>query len=210
MEEKKYKLGTNLAAILTFSAICSFCGCSPQTGVRSGQVLNAVTNEPIQGAIVCFDWHFGGVFGLGPIGGKSYETSTDKDGEYYMPSQTISKPNFMCGNLDEQVLIYKDGYAAYIVDLSRIDSVYKPFGYPDDNQSYHERNNIVELYPWKEGESHYHHLNCINNVTFYGEGELLKKELEPEKKRAREELAKDVEAGRKRAEQERAKQQTQK
>ena len=49
MEEKKFKLSSTFAAILTFSAICSFCGCSPQTGVRSGQVLNAINNEPIQG-----------------------------------------------------------------------------------------------------------------------------------------------------------------
>jgi hypothetical protein len=197
MEEKNYKFGTTLTVILMFSALCSFCGCSPQTGIRSGQVLNAVNNEPIQGAVVHFDWIFSGVLGEGPSAGKNYETLTDKDGKYYVPNQTINKPNFMYGSLEERLLVYKDGYEAYIIDPSRSDS---PITKPTDN--------TVKLQPWKEGWSHDGHMNVINAYTIYnGKGELLKKELEPEKKRADKDLLKDVEAERKRAEQERAKEQ---
>ncbi len=176
MEDKKYKFVTRVATILIYIAICLLCGCSPQTGVRSGQVLNAVNNEPIQGAVVHFDWIFGGVLGEGPSAGKYYETLTDKDGKYYVPNQTINKPNFMYGNLEERLLVYKDGYKAYIVDPSRDDS---PLTKPT--------NNAVKLQPWKEGRSHYHHLYGINAYTFSGMGELLKKELEPEKERAHQE-----------------------
>jgi hypothetical protein len=200
------KVITTFAAILVCGGVCLLCGCSPQTGVRSGQVLNAVNNEPIQSAVVSFCWRFGGVLAMGPIGGKHFETSTDKDGKYFVPSQTIDKPNILYGNLEEKTLIYKDGYAIYVVDLSMIGpSAIKPIGYPDDNQTYYEKNNIVKLYPWKEGESHERHIDWIDNLTFpYGQGELLKKELEPERKRAREERLM------KRAEKKRAKEQTQK
>jgi hypothetical protein len=204
MKNKTLRLLINFCII---SAICFFCSCSPQTGVRSGQVLNAVNNEPIQGAVVAFSWRFSGVLALGPIGGKYYETLTDKDGKYIVPNQTINKPNFMYGSLVEQMLVYKDGYSVYAVDLDRMDSpVIKPIGYPDDNQAYHKENNIVKLYPWKDGESHELHKGRIDGLTRYsGEGELLKKELAPERKRADEEMLKKVEEARKHAVQERAK-----
>lgn len=194
MKDKICKLDIDLAIILIISATCFFYGCSPQTGVRSGQVLNAVNDEPIQGAVVYFDWRFGGLLGFGPLGGDIYETSTDKDGKYYVPSQTINKPNFMYGGLYEHtVLIYKDGYEVYYVAGDRIGSpVAKPTGYPDGNQVYHEKNNISKLYPWKEGQSHYDHMNWINTLTFWGKGELLKKELEPEKERADKDLSQKV------------------
>jgi hypothetical protein len=192
MEEKNYKLGTNLAAILIYGGVCLLCGCAVHTGSRSGQVLNAVNSEPIQGAVVCFDWMFGGVFGEGPSGGKYYETLTDKDGKYYVPNLTINKPNFMYGNLEpEKVLIYKDGYSVYVAEPGNRGSIYPPvtppIGYPDDKQTYNEKNNIVKLYPWKEGESHDVHIGRIDGVTRSGQGEPLKKELEPERKRAHQE-----------------------
>jgi hypothetical protein len=51
----------------------------------------------------------------------------------------------------------------------------------------------VKLYPWKEGESHYRQVDWIHALTrSAGQGKLLKKELEPERKRADEDLAKKV------------------
>jgi len=201
MKNKRFNFGISFVTLLSCIAIASFCGCSPQTGVRSGQVFNAMTNEPIEGAVVLIDWNFSGVLGFGPLGGKSFETVTDKDGKYYIPNHAINKRNFMYGDLHEFLtLIYKDGYAAYIVDHRRVDSVDKPIGYPEDKQKYLEKNNIVKLYPWKEGESHYKHISAINDMTiFSGKGELLRKELEPEKKRADKDLLKDVESERKKA-----------
>jgi len=179
MKEKNSNFKSNVAAILTYIAVCLLCGCAVHTGPRSGQVFNAVNNEPIQGAVVYFDWMFGGVFGLGSLGGTYYETSTDKDGKYYAPSQKIDTPNIIYGNLKEIVLIYKDGYEVCIVDLSRIDSPV--------TKTYSKKNNVVKLHPWKEGESHFQHITLINGITSYGQSDLLKKELEPEKKRAHEE-----------------------
>ena len=56
------------------------------TGSRSGQVVNAVTGKPIEGAIVDFTWNWGGFFGIGGGTAVSYETITDNKGYYYVPN----------------------------------------------------------------------------------------------------------------------------
>ena len=193
MEENKSKLRIHLTAILTYGAIFLLCGCAAHTGSRSGQVFDAITNKPIEGAVVKYSWRLTG-FLEGAIGGGSKtvspETLTDKKGKYYILDQRVERDNTLeLGLKSDEVIIYKDGYAAYIADLSSIYTpVTKPIGYPDDNQTYSKKNNIVKLYPWKEGESHYGQVDFIDAITrCSGQGELLKKELEPERKRAREE-----------------------
>ena len=86
----------------------------PRTGSRSGQVIHAVTGQPIQGAVVNYVWKFMGFpfFYHEPVAG-SYETTTDKTGKYFIPSQRF-KRKFLLGPLkSEAVLIYKNNYAVY-------------------------------------------------------------------------------------------------
>jgi hypothetical protein len=165
------------------------------TGSRSGQVIDAFTGKPIEGAVVKYTWRTFG-FLEGAIGGGgapvSYETLTDKEGKYYIPNQRIRRESFLETAIKpEEVIIYKDGYAVYLADLNLLESpVRKPLGYPNDNQVYSKKNNVAKLYPWKEGESHERHVQWINDISFSsGIGELLKKEMEPERNRVKHELA---------------------
>jgi hypothetical protein len=195
MENNKFKLGTTFSAILTYGAIFLLCGCAGHTGFRSGQVFDAVTGKPIEGAVAHYTWGFHGILEdtecVG-VGGhvESFEILTDKDGKYFFPDMTIERQYWWeWGFHPRNVIIYRDGYAAYILDFSRVNSISKPFGYPDVNQIYHDKNNIVKIYPWKEGESHDSHAHCIENAALYSHHrELLRRELEPERKRAREEV----------------------
>lgn len=168
------------------------------TGSRSGQVVDAVTGKPIEGAVVKYSWEVSIILGgaLGSGGGSptiSYETLSDKEGKYYIPNLRIKrKALYEMGMYPEEVLIYKDGYAVYRADLKYFKSpVLKPLGYPNDSQIYRKKDNIVKLYPWKEGESHEQHVKIIDGWTLPSKGnELLLKELKPEKIRVEQERAK--------------------
>jgi hypothetical protein len=211
MEEKKSKLGSNLVLILIYSNVCLLCGCAGHTGYRSGQVFDAVTGKPIEGAVSHYTWGFNGILEDAEcvgIGGhvESFEILTDKDGKYSFPDMTIERQGWWEWGLHPRnVIIYRNGYAAYIVDLTQIgDPVLKQIGYPDDNQIYHDKNNIVKLYPWKEGESHDRHVHWIEDIALYSHHrELLRRELEPERKFVRDEIQQQVEEGKKRAREER-------
>jgi len=183
----------NIKILVIIAAVTIGCGYIvyrlrfPRTGSRSGQVIHAVTGQPIQGAVVNYVWVFMDYL-VEPVAG-SYETTTDKDGKYFIPSQRF-KRKFLLGPLkSEAVLIYKNNYAVY----RRAGGYGGPrlgrsFGYPGKDQKYRKKDNIVKLYPWKEGQSHDQHISWIDGVTrSSGKGELLRKELEEERKRAREE-----------------------
>ena len=163
-----------------------------QTGSFSGRVIDAVTSEPIEGAVVAYYWIFEGIFAEGWA--TSYETVTDKEGKYFIPNQLIKRDRLLDGTLEpEAVLIYKNNYAVY--DLwgeYRKPTVGRSFGYPRKNQPYSRKNNLVKLYPWKIGESHDTHLDYIRYSHYYRSGAtlLLEKELQEEEKRAKEERRK--------------------
>lgn len=190
---KKQKVWTVLAVII-LSVVILFSWLwyrENYTGERTGQVIDALTGEPIEGAVVNYTWHVAG-FMENAIGGGgptvSHETLTDKEGKYHIPSLRIKRSNIFQLSLEpERVLVYKDKYVAYIVDLVSLEMpVLRPLGYPDDRQIYHRKNNIVKLYPWKDGESHDRHLRCIG-MRSPERNKLLLNELKPEEERAREE-----------------------
>lgn len=158
------------------------------TGSFSGRVIDAVTGEPIEGAVVTYSWKYSGF--LETSSAASYETVTHKDGKYFIPNQRVKRDTILLGTLQpESVLIYKNNYAVYILWREyRKPTVGRSWGYPRKNQLYSRKNNLAKLYPWKKGESHYKHVKWIYSMTFYGgQGELLQKELEEEKKRSDEE-----------------------
>ena len=186
-------------SILIYGGVCLLCGCAGHTGFRSGQVFDAFTGKPIECAVAHYTWGFNGILEDAEcvgVGGhvESFEILTDKDGKYFFPDMTIERQDWWeWGFHPRNVIIYRDGYAAYVVDHPQIDSpVLKPIGYPDDNQIYHDKNNIVKLYPWKDGESHDRHAHWIQSEASYSPShELLKRELEPEQKRAHEQNLND-------------------
>ncbi|MHC4655995.1 MAG: carboxypeptidase-like regulatory domain-containing protein [Planctomycetota bacterium] len=165
------------------------------TGSFSGRVIDGVTSEPIEGAVVSYHWRFGGFMGISAESwAASYETVTDKDGKYFIPNQRTRRHTILDGTLEpESVLIYKNNYAVY--DLwgeYRKPTVGRSFGYPRKNQPYSRKNNLVKLYPWKIGESHDTHLDYIRLSHCYRTSTnlLLEKELQEEEKRAKEERRK--------------------
>jgi hypothetical protein len=154
------------------------------TGSFSGMVIDAVTGEPIEGAVVTYDWYYSGFFE--EPWSTSYETVTDKEGKYFIPNQRVKRNTILLGTLQqESVLIYKNNYAGYKLWRGyKKPPMGRSFGYPRKDQPYCKKNNLIKLYPWKEGESHEEHVDwigCSDNRT------LLWKELEEEKKLVREE-----------------------
>jgi hypothetical protein len=192
MENRKNKFGTSIAATLIYIATCLLSGCVAHTGTRNGQVFDGATNKPIEGAVVSYTWRYEGFLedaivghGGAPV---TYETLTDKEGKYFIPDITIERKSSCEISLrPEEVIIYKDKYAAYeLYREYKKDPVGRSFGYPDIKQTYHEKNNTIKLYIFKEGESHYKHVDWIG-MHSPERNKLLLKELEPEKRLAREE-----------------------
>lgn len=165
------------------------------TGSFSGRVIDAVTSEPIEGAVVAYYWLLGGFMGISDEGwAASYETVTDKDGKYFIPNQRVKRDTVIDGALKpESVLIYKNNYAVYRLWREyKKPTIGRSWGYPRKNQPYSRKNNLVKLYPWKEGESHDEHLDSIRSSPVHGRGThlLLTEELQEEEKRAKEERRK--------------------
>jgi len=160
------------------------------TGSRNGQVFDANTGKPIEGAVVNYTWHVAGfledaIGGGGPT--VSYETLTDKDGKYYIPNLRIKRSNILQLTIEpEMVLVYKDKYAAYeLFRQYKKSPVGRSFGYLDIKQPYSKKNNIVKLYPFKEGESHDDHVYHIRTWSqSSSENKLLLNELKKEERRA--------------------------
>jgi hypothetical protein len=189
MKKKTRKI---LIIIAVSAALCLFWIWynETHTGSRSGQVFDATTDKPIEGAVVNYTWHVAG-FMEDAIGGGgptvSYETLTNKEGKYYIPNLRVKRRNiFQWGLQPEEVLVYKDKYAVYkLLRRYKKPTVGWSFGYLDIKQPYREKNNIVKLYPFKEGESHddhFYHIMTLSQSS--AENTLLMKELEAEKKRA--------------------------
>lgn len=161
------------------------------TGSRNGQVLDAITGKPIEGAIVNYSWHVAG-FMEDAIGGGgptvSYETLTDKEGKYKIPNLRVKRSNILQWTMEpEEVLVYKDKYAAYELFWQYKKPPFgRSFGYRDIKQPYREKNNIVKLYQFKDGESHENHLGWIG-MHSPERNKLLLKELKPEEERVHQE-----------------------
>ena len=188
------------ALILSFPAACIsgsllyFWYNETHTGSFSGRVIDAVTGEPIEGAVVTYAWRFEGV--LAKSWATSYETVTDKEGKYFIPNQRVKRDTIFRGSLEpESVLIYKNNYAVYRLwrEYGK-PTVGRSWGYPRKDQLYSRKNNLVKLYPWKIGESHKRHYNSIIHSPGYGGGDnlLLKEELQEEEKRADKESWKNI------------------
>ncbi len=163
------------------------------TGSRSGQVFDAISGKPIEGAVVNYTWTVAGfledaIGGGGPT--VTHETLTDKDGKYYIPSLRVKRENVFQWTLEpEEVLVYKDKYAAYkLYRQYKKPPEGRSFGYSrkKQNQPYRKKNNIVKLYPFKEGESHDDHVKFIG-IQSAERDKLLLKEIQKEEERAHEE-----------------------
>jgi len=135
----KNKTRKRRTKIIITIIVTSLAGClfytwyrATHIGSRSGRVIDAVTGEPLEGAVVNYTWAFSG-FMTAPGGrAANYETTTDKDGYYFIPNQRVAKRTLIVDILKpESVLIYKNNYAVYELYRSYGEpAVGRSFGYP--------------------------------------------------------------------------------
>jgi len=195
MKKKKIRI-LLIISVIAIGVISSFVYVwyyQTYTGSRNGRVIDAITGKPIEGVVVYCIWKFSGFMAVvGESLAARYETTTDKDGHYFIPSQRCKRKNLVQGSLlPESVFIYKNNCAVYTLYREyKKPAVGRSFGYPDKNQKYHKRNCLVKLYPWKNDESHYRHIEWIKSSMSYYKSELMNKELTEEKKRADKEVLK--------------------
>ncbi len=122
-------------------------------GPFDGQIVDATTAEPIQGATVVGVWSYDQGDGLlGPAGSESVEVRTDQAGRYRIPKAPM-KVRTVRGTVTRlvafELVAYKRGYVAYRSDAA-MDG-----GARDD---FTLRQNKIELRKWRESDSHADHL----------------------------------------------------
>jgi|GEM_PF-3250955 len=158
-----------------------------ETGIRSGKVVDAVSGKGIEGAVVTYRWNVREfMIESNTRLGAFYETRTDKEGNYTVPSQKISVTPMLGSNIEpEEVVVYKNGYTWYRVYDNKAESfmIYLP----DLKYEYRKEGNLVKLQPWKEEMSHSEHISFITEGYSGPKGQLLQAEAEKEKQLAQQE-----------------------
>lgn len=157
-----------------------------QTGSRSGRVIDAVSGKPIEGAVVVYTWDIRVFFiESSTREGTLYETTTNKDGKYVIPSQSIKSDAGLLSNLEpEEVFVYKYGYVWYRVYDNKVQSFLTYV--PDLKQTYRKQDNIVKLQPWRDELLHHEHVGIFTRLRTVG-GPVLQQALEKETALAKQE-----------------------
>lgn len=119
-------------------------------GPFDGQVVDATTAEPIQGATVVGVWSYDRGDGLiGPWGSETAEVKTDQAGRYRIPEAPLETTGPSVRLVDFHLVVYKRGYVGYRSDLT-----YE--GHP--RTDFTLRHNRIQLRKWRETDSHAEHL----------------------------------------------------
>jgi hypothetical protein len=153
-----------------------------QTGICSGRVVDAVSGKPIKDAVVVYTWDVREFFIKRDA--EQFETTTDINGKYLIPSKNIVLKSKLSGIELEEVFIYKNGYLWYRVFGNQ------PYTFmecvPGLNQKYTKRNNIVKLQRWDERLSHREHIEVFDGIP-YSLSPKLKEALKEERSIAKQE-----------------------
>lgn len=167
-----------------------------RTGSFSGKVIDAATGKPIKDAVVYYEWKLrGGLIESSSGYAKSYETKTDNDGKYYIPSHWIRKHFLFWAVERERVFVYKEGYIWYRVIFG--ETQHFMIYMPDLKLNYRNRRNLVKLQPWIDELSHEEHMGIFTR-GFGSKGMMLKEALKNEMDIAERE-SKSMEAKKKRS-----------
>jgi len=149
-----------------------------RTGSCSGKVIDAATGKPIKDAVVYYEWRLrGGLIESSSGYATSYETKTDNDGKYYIPSHWIRKHFLFWSVEPEEVFVYKEGYVWYRVIFGKTQHfmIYMP----DLKLKYGKKRNLVKLQPWIDELSHEEHMGIFTR-GFGTKGMMLKDALKNE------------------------------
>jgi hypothetical protein len=145
------KIGCSVL-LLILVVLAGWYYCTSWTGPRSGQVVDAVTGQPIADAIVVYVWTLG--IWETHRWSADFQTTTDEQGRYYIPSQFLHNSYPFFGGLEaDRVVIYKCGYTSYLCKYS--DTGGSCFSNSEDLrlQPYREVNNLVKIERWDENYS---------------------------------------------------------
>ena len=121
-------------------------------GPFDGQVVDATTAEPIQGATIVGVWSYDQGDGLlGPAGSETVLVKTDQAGRYRIPKAPMDREHRGAGLrlVSFELVAYKRGYVAY-----RSDAVMEGGARTD----FTLRQNRIALEKWRESDSHADHL----------------------------------------------------
>jgi HEAT repeat protein len=152
------------------------------TDIRSGQVVDANTGNPIEGVVLLYIWNINefSLFDSGSRQAGFYETITDKEGKYFVPDQAIESQTGAVARLEpEEVFAYKYGYVWYRVYNNKAQSFLTYV--PGLKQEYHKQDNIIKLQPWIEELSHKEHIAIFTESFGIKKGPMLQQALEEEK-----------------------------
>lgn len=109
---KKFKIFLLLTVI--FVLIIPSVGCAATAGPWRGQVIDAETKAPIEGAVVVAVWyrsHFGGPGGPVERFEDARETMTDKDGKWEIPAYEYNA--VFRDKTRPEFTIFKPGYGSF-------------------------------------------------------------------------------------------------
>ena len=137
-----------------------------ETGIRSGKVVDATTGRGIEGAVVSCQWDVreAGIESS-TRQGALYETTTDQDGRYHIPSQAVEI--IQCLSVapePEDVYIYKPGYLWCRVRDWKADTFMITSS--QFTTRYRKTNHRAVLQPWVEGMSHIDHMEPFTDFSF--------------------------------------------
>lgn len=119
-------------------------------GPFDGQIVDATTAEPIQGATVVGVWSYDQGDGLlAPAGSETVEVRTDQAGRYRIPRAPMKIRGTTVRLVAFELVAYKRGYVAY-----RSDAVMSAGPRTD----FTLRQNRIEMEKWRESDSHADHL----------------------------------------------------
>ncbi len=119
-------------------------------GPFDGQIVDATTAEPIQGAAVVGVWSYDQGDGLlAPAGSETFETRTDQAGRYRIPKAPMKVRGGDVRLVSFALVAYKRGYVAYRSDAVMAGGARTDFTL---------RQNRIEMQKWRESDSHAEHL----------------------------------------------------
>jgi hypothetical protein len=121
-------------------------------GPFDGQVKDAVSGDPVTGALVYATWTFQSGYGLrAPSGYRESVTSTDANGRYRVPRLgELPKGSHLT---DFYLVVYKRGYVAY-----RSDRRFDDLG---SRLDFAQRQNEISLDRWRSDYSHVRHMRYV-------------------------------------------------
>lgn len=119
-------------------------------GPFDGQIVDAVTGEPIQDAVVVGIWSYDQGDGfIGPAGSETISVQTDEVGRYRIPHAPLRRRGPSLRLVSFHLVIYKRGFAGY-----RSDTLFQG----GSRRDFTSRHNRIELAKWRERDSHAEHL----------------------------------------------------